>query len=595
MSSTKNRKNFLHLTVGLLVVAGVASCGDSGDTSTRSKNATIAAACLTFDDAQKEQGIFTYEACSEASNVLVQQGATTWQAFFDSDKLTSSVSLAGTEDTSMDVVAVDSKGATVTRARISRTNGVYSVEVIEDHSAQAIGAATTTPVAPPPSCAEGGTCAVGDIGPGGGYVFYAAATPQPWGQYIEAHPKPVAITLACAQNSPQVYTSTGAIGNGLADTKIIASTCTDSLAAKVLAATVGGKSDWFIPSKSELDALNGFFGSHADIKSKFTFGPAELWSSTFTNYKSANGWHFVYIRDFRTPITKWVSSNPWLAGIPVRYFGEQAQPVSPTTPTTAAPTATKQLLAPTNLSAVVTGNQIALSFNHDDVSGLAADRFELVTTFDGVDYPSTIQKGGATLFFIDALRGTKQKYVVAAIAGDKRAASDSITITIPLLPVVPTDTPTTTPAPDATVTDGNNVLNQDNPVIVLEPGDMIITLDPEIVLSDAQVISNNATPAKVEVRTGKSEWTEVRSSGAASKITVPADADTFEIRVTDAAGVETIVSKPILRTDNLPEPKSSASSSTSSDDSSSSTLYVIIGLAVIVVAGAGLFLRRRKS
>ena len=35
------------------------------------------------------------------------------------------------------------------------------------------------------TCAQGGACVQGDVGPGGGIVFYVSPTLQPWGRYLE--------------------------------------------------------------------------------------------------------------------------------------------------------------------------------------------------------------------------------------------------------------------------------------------------------------------------------------------------------------------------------------------------------------------------
>ena len=159
-------------------------------------------------------------------------------------------------------------------------------------------AATTTPTTPPAAttsaipltCAAGGTCEVGDIGPGGGIVFYVVTTPFTCGEdlkakctYLEAAIADVKapVVLVPPNKDDPVNPNDGSgrpqwcfnlapifgtgakteIGSGLANTKKITdSNCkgTDnSVSAASLAATYdgGGKTDWFLPSRDELNEL----------------------------------------------------------------------------------------------------------------------------------------------------------------------------------------------------------------------------------------------------------------------------------------------------------------------------------------------------
>lgn len=144
---------------------------------------------------------------------------------------------------------------------------------------------TTAPIAL--TCATGGTCVVGDRGPGGGIVFYVATTPFACGptrsstcRYLEAAPSgwngvgdP---QLTWAQSTPVDYQSTPvnnasspetatatAIGWGYWNTRAVISqgntdTATSAAAlADTHTVTVSGVlfDDWYLPSKDELNAL----------------------------------------------------------------------------------------------------------------------------------------------------------------------------------------------------------------------------------------------------------------------------------------------------------------------------------------------------
>jgi Protein of unknown function (DUF1566) len=105
---------------------------------------------------------------------------------------------------------------------------------------------------------------VGDTGPGGGEVFYVAATQQSWGRYLEAAPTdyqvsgvPKDVPWGC--NGTDTGAIDTAIGTGKANTdKILAKCTTIDIAADVAnkystSTAVAGQ--WFLPSKDELNEL----------------------------------------------------------------------------------------------------------------------------------------------------------------------------------------------------------------------------------------------------------------------------------------------------------------------------------------------------
>jgi len=132
-------------------------------------------------------------------------------------------------------------------------------------STTTVPSASTTTVAL--TCATGGACAVGDIGPGGGTIFYVDETRDVGSQYLEA---------ACAgwQNNCDATTAdpqsdwgcfatliSGADGTGIwtgeQNTTDIVGGCTTPGTAADLAddLVLGGQSDWFLPSKYELNQM----------------------------------------------------------------------------------------------------------------------------------------------------------------------------------------------------------------------------------------------------------------------------------------------------------------------------------------------------
>jgi hypothetical protein len=167
------------------------------------------------------------------------------------------------------------------------------------------GAAGAAGVAPTLTCAQGGTCIVGNTGPGGGIVFYVSTTPNttatPW-RYMEAAPNtwsggvanPTA-TWCSLINNEVANLATGdqtsvhtleAIGSGFRNTKIMLETCTFGTANMAVSYNGGGKTDWFLPSKDE---LNIFYAAGLAL-GEFPLGP--FWSSSDEDGLSAWGQNF---------------------------------------------------------------------------------------------------------------------------------------------------------------------------------------------------------------------------------------------------------------------------------------------------------------
>ena len=173
-------------------------------------------------------------------------------------------------------------------------------------SLQAVASATSNP-----SCSAGGAntvCKVGDIGPGGGIVFYDASKDEYWGRYLEMAPQAcegVKLPWRPAGNAKNVYKESNGqtsaqlrvlakgVGMGKVNTRII----TLALGAGTYAAkyaedlNCSGVDDWFLPSKDELDlaynrlALNRDGGKDSPVGG---FNKGYYWTST--DYNNTTAW-----------------------------------------------------------------------------------------------------------------------------------------------------------------------------------------------------------------------------------------------------------------------------------------------------------------
>ena len=184
----------------------------------------------------------------------------------------------------------------------------------------------------PQSCTT--NCLVGDIGPGGGTVFYDAGSAQSWGRWLEAAPgswhsgdsgyRPV----WCDVWTNATGAMGTAIGDGYANTMAMLTGCTSGVAIDVQSYRGGGKVDWYLPSTDEMKMLCGWVkalpASIVNCQSQWGGGYVNndgytdhYWTSTQVDTSAAIETWMPGGNDYRTvgKDTGYVSARP------IRAFG----------------------------------------------------------------------------------------------------------------------------------------------------------------------------------------------------------------------------------------------------------------------------------
>ncbi len=145
------------------------------------------------------------------------------------------------------------------------------------------------------TCALGGTCKVGDIGPGGGTVVYDAGEVQWWGRFLEALPLAKGRGLPWSvKTGESAYAGETVLRQGIGwgrenTTAIVAQNGEGRYATKFIDDfSANGKSDWFLPSRDELDAVY----STSVIVGRPKVSPMPYWTSSENSAKYA--WYQLF-------------------------------------------------------------------------------------------------------------------------------------------------------------------------------------------------------------------------------------------------------------------------------------------------------------
>jgi len=198
--------------------------------------------------------------------------------------------------------------ADATNKAVTWSTSNAAVATVNNGTVTAVNAGTATITVTTTDGSKTATCAVtvtaasvheyaiGDTGPGGGKIIYVSASGFNVAglgtcHYLEAAPENQARNVTWSSTKVDVTGATGtAIGTGKANTAAIIAAhsgdTTSNNAAKACADyTGGGKSDWFLPSKDELNEMY-------KARSHLNNSSNRFWSSSQIDYD--NAWYQLF-------------------------------------------------------------------------------------------------------------------------------------------------------------------------------------------------------------------------------------------------------------------------------------------------------------
>jgi hypothetical protein len=278
------------------------------------------------------------------------------------------------------------------------------------------------------TCANGGACAVGDIGPAGGVVFYvsnsgsinSAANISEGGTYLEAAPSPFsATTYNWCEGPSNPYTtllgaSGTAIGTGAANTATALTSCTGGAIYQAANLTSGGYSDWFLPSSNELSQMYTWRNSIGLSSNVLYWGSTEGTNSVAASLVMSNGGIGGQSKGQATPY--------W----PIRAFSQVLPTLQSYGPTTTPPTnAGTYTVIPSNLtltSGISTSNYTFINYLLSDFTINKARQDTLTITSRLAPF-----NGGSSTIKLITSGGTDTGTVTYSIATGGTASGCSVT------------------------------------------------------------------------------------------------------------------------------------------------------------------------
>jgi len=427
------------------------------------------------------------------------------------------------------------------------------------------------------TCAEGGECAVGDVGPGGGVVFYDAGSDLAWGRYLEAanlywgdglpaqlkssnypkHNGEMSGRLNEGSNKPNApYSASNvAIGDGKSAWDAVKNFRCNLCITNILAEyNTGVTSDWYLPNKGELTAL---FNSKVR---KINF--SDYWTSTGTASDpkrlvkmSIN--HSAQVADFsdKYQVEAW-----WF--IPVRAFSATPVAVPETTvvevssssTTESAPEATSEVSSLSQTKGVLQPvTNVKTNFSRDDMTvtfdlqteGLAPEGHfvRMEWSYGKNDALLTGQQSLCTILIPSWARGQTVTVSVRsysnATSPSQIADTEKIVVEIPAKEIKSETTQPTIPAAPEQQFDFIGDLN--DPIITLPNEDVSNEINSneivQIVESQLPEMDVKKIEIQVEIPNNPTEEKFIDvSKDEMTTVNIPAEANQISIRITGSDG-----------------------------------------------------------
>ena len=124
---------------------------------------------------------------------------------------------------------------------------------------------------------------IGDIGPAGGIIFYDKGSFSDGWRYLEAAPASSEFRATWGSPSRNVSGTTAAIGAGMQNTQLNIGSGS-SAAQRCLQLDINGFTDWFLPSREELNLIY----QNLKLNDLGDFSNSWYWSST--QHSQGSGW-----------------------------------------------------------------------------------------------------------------------------------------------------------------------------------------------------------------------------------------------------------------------------------------------------------------